>query len=95
MATVVTFDVRSGCILGIHHGAADEVRARKSAQHHAGIDAEHIGVIVADAFKLEKDKRYKVDISRRMLVPIAAGEEGGVWFGFGSTGSAAHRDSCT
>jgi hypothetical protein len=86
MSTIITFDVRSGRILGIHHGSADEERARKSAEHHSKVSAEHIDLLTTDAVELDKSKRYKVDVSGKTLVPTEAGEEG-VWFGFGSTGS--------
>lgn len=86
MSTIITFDVRSGRVLGIHHGAANEEGARKSAQRHSNVNAEHVDLLVTDAIELDKSKRYKVDVNRKVLVPTAEGEEGGVWFGFGSTG---------
>jgi hypothetical protein len=85
MSTLITFDVRCGRILGIHHGAADPEGARKSAQRHSKLDAEHIDLLAMDSIELDKSKRYRVDVSRKMLVPTEAGDEG-VWFGFGSTG---------
>jgi hypothetical protein len=85
MSTIITFDVRSGRILGVHHGVANEEGARKSAQRHSQLNAEHIDLLTTDAVELDKSKQYKVDVSRKMLVPTAEGEEG-VWFGFGSTG---------
>jgi hypothetical protein len=92
MSTIITFDVRSGRILGIHHGSADEERARKSAQHHSQVSAEHIDLLTTDAVELDKSKRYKVDVSGKTLVPTEAAEEG-VWFGFGSTGSTNRSNS--
>jgi hypothetical protein len=86
MPTIITFDNRSGRILGIHHGAATQERAVKSAQHRLKIDAEHIDVLTMNEVDLDQEKRYRVDVHRKTLVPAAPQEEGGVWFGWGSAG---------
>ena len=88
-ATHVIFDKRSGHIISVHHGDVDAEEARASAQHHRRhderISEEHVAVIPLPPGNLDKDKLYKVDVARNALV-IAAAEDGGVSFGFGSAG---------
>ena len=86
MSTIITFDNRSGRILGIHHGAATQERARKSAQHRSKLDVQDIGLLVMNAVDLDPEQRYRVDIHRKTLVSAPTGEDEGVWFGWGSAG---------
>ena len=86
--TYVTFDTRSGRILSVHHGAVDARHARECAQSHAKLSDEHIGVITVPSDAVEREKQYKVDVGRNVLVAVAAGEDG-VGFGFGGTGRSS------
>jgi len=86
--TSVAFDMRSGRILSVHHGAVDARHARESARHHAKISEEHISVITVPSEVVERGKHYKVDVGRKVLVETAA-SEGGVGFGFGVTGRSS------
>jgi len=87
--TYVTYDTRSGQILGVHHGAIDANEARAGAQHRRSQDAkindEHIGVLSIPSDAVGKEELYKVDVGRKMLVAATA-EDGGVGFGFGEAG---------
>jgi hypothetical protein len=89
MTATIAFDVRNGRILSAHHGAVDHGRVRQSAQLHSKIDDKHIELITVNPYDLEKGKQYKVDLSRKSLVPTAVGETG-VWFGFGTTGTTSN-----
>ncbi len=92
MTTYVTFDKRSGQILGVHHGAIDAKDARSCAQHHKQYDAkssdEHIEVMAISCDALDKDKLYKLDVGRKALVAATA-QDGGVGFGFGEMGGTS------
>jgi hypothetical protein len=90
--TYVTFDKRSGQILAVHHGAIDAKEARTGAQHHRQHDAkisdEHIEVIPIPTDALEKEKLYKVDVGRKVLVAATA-QDNGVAFDFGEAGQSS------
>ena len=92
MTTYVTFDKRTGQILGVHHGAADAKDARAVAEVHRKVDAkmtdEHTEVVQISAGVLDSQMLYKVDVSRKILVGATA-EEGGVGFYFGEAGQAS------
>jgi len=99
--TYVIFDTRSGHILGVHHGAVDADDARGCMQihrqHDTKISDEHIAVVPMICDDLDKEKLYKVDIDRNVLVAATA-HDGGVGFGFGEAGGSAtsgsqHTDS--
>jgi hypothetical protein len=92
--TYVAFDTRSGRILSVHHGAIDDEDARQCAQHRrqpgAKIDHEHLEVIPIPLDAVEREKLYKVDIGRKVLV-VASAQNGGVGFGVGETANALSK----
>jgi hypothetical protein len=81
----VTYDTRTGRILGAHYGATDAAHARQTAQTRSGVEAAHIGVIEVPSDAHERSKYYKVDTRSMTLVETAVGEHG-VGFGFGTMG---------
>lgn len=81
-ATYIAFDVRSGQILSVHHGADNAEYVRERVQQRSKISREHVEVIAASAPFGEKGKRYKVDIARKALVEAEAGDRA-VGFAFG------------
>ena len=84
--TYITFDKRSGQILSAHHGAIDAKDARAVTQYHdANKSDEHIETISISSDTLDKEKLYKVDVGRKVLV-AATVQDGGVAFGFGAGG---------
>ncbi|MGI8568581.1 MAG: hypothetical protein ACR2KT_05680 [Methylocella sp.] len=87
--TYVIFDTRSGQIVSVHHGAVDAKEARECAQHHrrhdGKISEEHIAVIPVPPGAVDKEKLYKVDVGRNVLVTAVA-QDGGVSFSFGTAG---------
>lgn len=84
--TYITFDKRSGQIFSAHHGAIDAEDARTVAQYHdANISDKDIETISISSDTLDKEKLYKVDVGRKVLV-AATVQDGGVAFGFGSAG---------
>lgn len=89
MATYITYDVRSGQIISVHHGAPDVNQAHQPAHHHSKIDQQHMEVISIQHETLQKGKRYKVDHGRKVLVEAAAGE--GLSFSFGETARMGAR----
>jgi hypothetical protein len=89
----VTYDKRSGQIVGIHHGTAHADDAKKIAQRLLKkLQHEHLDVLTVEAASLEPHKPYKVDVARKALVS-ASPEEAGVRVGFGKTGSASASGS--
>ena len=90
--TSVFFDVRSGQILSVHHGAKDGKEARRSGQYHTEhhgqhdlkTSEEHVGMITVPSGALGQGKQYKVDVSRKALIETE--DKDGVGFGFGGTG---------
>ena len=96
MANVyVTYDKRSGNIVGVHHGARHENEAKNSAQRLLKkLPQEHLEVLAIEAGSLESGKPYKVDVGRKALVSSST-EEAGVRIGFGKTGSASPSGSST
>jgi hypothetical protein len=85
-ALYVSFDTRSGQILGVHHGAVDANEVRASAQsnrqHGAQISDEHVAVIQVPPDSVDSQRLYKVDVARKILVSATV-QDGGVGFGFG------------
>jgi hypothetical protein len=84
MKTHVAYDKRSGNIISIHHGNENATHARQRAHHLSRLEEQHIEVITVATESVGKNKSYKVDISRKVLVEASA-EEHGVAFSFGST----------
>ena len=85
MTTHVTYDARSGRIIGVHYGATDINLLRQSAHRRAKVPSEHVDVLQVPSGAAGKGKRYKVDTSRKTLVEASQGE--GVGFAFGVTGN--------
>lgn len=83
MATYVTYDIRSGKVISVHHGSTDIHHVRQRAHQHSKIDPQHIDAIAVDIKTLSKGKRYKVDLQSRTLAEATAGE--GLGFSFGVT----------
>src|SRR4051794_28177166 len=82
--TYITFDKRSGQILSAHHGAIDAKDARAVAQYHdANIRDKDIETISVSSDTFDKEKLYKVDVGRKVLV-AATVQGSGVGFGFGA-----------
>ncbi len=93
--TYVTFDMRSGRILSVHHGATDADEALRDAQYQAQYQAkyqpqydaktsdEQVEVIAVPSDAVEQGKQYKVDVKSKTLVTTEGND--GVGFGFGST----------
>ncbi|HCW08372.1 MAG TPA: hypothetical protein DGG95_13510 [Cytophagales bacterium] len=82
--TYIAFDRRSGQILSVHHGANDAADARECCiQQHTEISDEHVAVTNIFSDAMHQEKRYKVDIDRKVLIEVV--EEDGVGFGFGAT----------
>ena len=96
MTTIyLTFDKRSGQILSVHHGAIDVKDARTVAQYHnANVSDEYVDTISISSDTLDKEKLYKVDASRKVLV-AATVQDGGVAFGFSAAGGSSSRRSQT
>jgi hypothetical protein len=85
----ITYDRRSGQIVGVHHGVANEDHAKKTAQRHLKkLPADHLEVLRVEAESMDPGKHYKVDVARKALVGASPQEAGGR-FGFGKTGSAS------
>ncbi len=85
----VTYDRRSGQIVGVHHGAGRENDARKSALRLLKkVPHEQLEVLTIESGGLESGKYYKVDVARKALISSSP-EEAGVRFGFGKTGSVS------
>jgi hypothetical protein len=85
MATVqVTYDIRSGRIMSLHHGPVGPEHARRRAHEHSKPGVENIGVITVPSNAFGRGKRFKVDVARKTLVesPEGAG------FAFGVIGTA-------
>lgn len=78
----ITFDKRSGQIVGMHHGSIDISRARQLAARSPRVNAEHIAVISVPARSVERGKLYKVDVKSHKLVEVTRPEKG-AGFGFG------------
>ncbi len=87
----VAYDVRSGRITSVHHGAADAEHARQSAHRQTKIADEHVAVISVPSESFERRKQYKVDVSHKVLVAATTGE-GGVGGGFGAAGRSSKSD---
>jgi len=93
--TFLTFDKRSGQILSVHHGAIDVNDARTVAQYHnANVSDEYIDTISISSDTLDKEKLYKVDAGRKVLV-AATVHEGGIAFEFGGADGSSSRRSQT
>jgi hypothetical protein len=89
----VTYDRRSGQIVGVHHGAGHEDDAKKSVQRLLKkVPHEHLEVLTIEAGSMESGKHYKVDVARKTLVSSSP-EEAGARFGFGKTGSVSSSGS--
>jgi hypothetical protein len=89
----VTYDRRSGKIVGVHHGARHEDDPKKLAQRLLKkVPHEHLDVLMIEAGSLESGKPYKVDVARKVLVSSSP-DEAGVRFGFGKTGSVSPSGS--
>ena len=73
----VAYDVRSGRITSVHHGALDAEHARQSASLHPGMTGEHIEVIWMPRLRSsEHGKRCKVDVTRKVLTAATINERG-------------------
>src|SRR5262245_24431706 len=70
----VAFDVRTGQILSVHHGATDSIQAREAAQRLTKISEDYVAVITVASDALERGNLYRVDIDSNVLV--AAAQEG-------------------
>jgi hypothetical protein len=82
----VNYDRRSGQIIGVHVGHVDSSQAHQRVKQHAKIDREHISVIEVPYETFERGKRYKIDLSRKIVVEAGKEERGlGFGFGFGKT----------
>lgn len=79
----VTYDTRTGRILGLHHGPGEAEQARQRAERYAKVDAAQIGVITVSLDAFARGERYTVDTDRKVLVPAG---EGGAGFSFGAAG---------
>jgi hypothetical protein len=91
--TYVSYDRRSGQILGVHYGAGHADDAKKSARRlFKKVPQEHLEVFTIEAGGLETGKHYRVDLARKVLVSSSP-EEAGVHFGFGKTGSVSSSKS--
>jgi len=94
--TYVAFDSKSGRIVGVHHGADDAKQAHKGVQagkhRDTKLSDENIDVIVVPAQAIERGKRYKVDLTRKVLQETA---DGGVGFGFGVTARSSSKHAAS
>ena len=95
--TYVVFDSRSGRIVGVHYGADDAKQARKGVQagrlHETKLSDENIDVITVPAQTIERGKRYKVDLSRKVLMMETADE--GVGFSVGVTARSSSKPAAS
>jgi hypothetical protein len=77
MASVfVVYDVRSGQIITMHHGAIDRAKVERSAKDDTQISSGYLSVIEIPTETLKAEVRYKVDVTRKVLVQSAKGERG-------------------
>lgn len=89
----VAYDTQSGRIVGVHHGHIDAGKAHQLVEHyarfmsyarsrqHAKVSEEQFAVITVPFESFKSGKQYKVDVTRKVLVEVAAGE-GGLGLGF-------------
>jgi hypothetical protein len=67
-ATYVSYDLRSGQIIGVHYGAPDADYVRRRAALVGQIPDAYIGVSIAPADAASSPKFYRIDPARRQLV---------------------------
>ncbi len=89
MASIhILYDIRTGHIIGVHHGPVEAADALQRAQKHPKVNTDQLAVLTVPANAVERGKQYTVDVEREGLIetPVA---EGGVGFGAGGTGRLA------
>jgi hypothetical protein len=85
MKTHIAYDTRSGQIISAHHGPADAAYAQQQAHNRSKIAREHLAAIEIEPEAMRPGKLYKVDSTRRVLVEVPQGDQGGGFGGGGGT----------
>lgn len=77
----ITYDTRSGQIVGVQHGNADAAFAHQQAHRRTNIPHEHLAVVEAAPDSMRPGMRYKVDPRRKALVEVSEAENGSFFRG--------------
>src|SRR5262249_9800368 len=90
----VTYDARSGRIVGVHHGPVDIEYVRRRMEHYSkmkpyiDLGKENVATITINSSDFKPGKTYKVDVHHKKLIE-AAGTDGGVGLCYGAAGRSA------
>ena len=90
----VTYEAKSGRIVGVHHGPVDVEYIRGRIEHYSSMKPyidfgkEKVATITINSSDFKQGKTYKVDVHQKKIIE-AAGADGGVGFGYGAAGRSA------